>query len=115
MAEKRTTKTSPRLAERQRRRAEQERRSSLVRLIPFVILGLIGLVLVGLGLYGTLRSSGAIDDPNSKPQIAVDHEKLELGDQKLGSTVRAQFNIKNTGSGTLKLNVPAMPTVLEGC
>ncbi len=115
MAEKRTGKIPARLAERQRRRAERERRENLFRLLPFGILGLVAVIVVGLGIFGALRSSGAIDDPNGKPQITVDNEKLELGDQKLGSTVRAQFNIKNSGTGTLKMKVPSMPTALEGC
>ncbi len=115
MAEKSTGKTSVRLAERQRRRAEQERRERLTRLLPFGILSLIAVVVVGLGIFGALRSSGALEDPNAKPQLTVDKEKLDLGDQKLGSTVRAQFNIKNTGTGTLKMQVPGMPTAVEGC
>ncbi len=115
MAEKRTSKGQARLAERQRRRAERERRDQFSRLLPFGILGLIAVVVVGLGIFGALHSSGALEDPNAKPQLTVDKEKLDLGDQKLGSTVRAQFNIKNTGTGILRMQVPAMPTALEGC
>ncbi len=115
MAEKRMRKTEVRIAERQRRRAEQERREWLKRLIPFGILGVLAVALVGFVLYGTVKSSGALDNPNGKAQLTVDHEKLELGDQKLGTTVRAEFNIKNTGDGTLRMNVPAMPKAVEGC
>ncbi len=115
MAEKRMSKAQARLAERQRRRKEQDRRDRLTRLIPFGIIGVVAVVLIGFVAYGTLKSGGAFDNPNGKAQISVDHEKLELGDQKLGSTVRATFNIKNTGDGTLRMNVPSMPTAVEGC
>ncbi len=115
MADKDTSKGQTRLAERQRRRAEQERRDRLTRLLPFGILGLIAIFVVGLGIFGALRSTGVFENSNGKAQFTIDNEKLELGDQKLGSTVRAQFNIKNTGTGTLKMQVPGMPTAVEGC
>ncbi len=115
MAEKRTSKGQARLVERQRRRAERERRNQVSRLFPFGILGLIAVFVVGLGIFGALRSTGAFENPNGKAQFTVDKAKLELGDQKLGSTVRAQFNIKNTGTGILKMQVPGMPRAVEGC
>ena len=115
MAEKSMSKAQSRLAERQRRRKEQERRDKLTGLIPFGIIGIVALFLIGFVVYGTLKSGGAFDNPNGKAQISVDHEKLELGDQKLGSTVRAQFNIKNTGDGTLRFTDKPYIEVLEGC
>ncbi len=115
MAEKRASKGQARFGDLHRRRAERERRDRITRLLPFGILGVIVVFVVGLGIFGALRSSGAFENPNGKSQFTVNTDKLELGDQKLGSTVRAQFNIKNTGDGTLRMNVPAMPTVLDGC
>jgi hypothetical protein len=50
-----------------------------------------------------------------KPQLQVSTERLELGKQSLGSTVRASFTVKNAGTGTLTLNAPSRPTVLQGC
>src|SRR5438046_701573 len=50
-----------------------------------------------------------------KPQLQVSTERLELGKQSLGSTVRASFMVKNTGTGTLTLSAPSRPTVLQGC
>lgn len=49
------------------------------------------------------------------PQLQVSTDRLEMGKQILGSTVHASFDIKNTGTGTLTLSVPASATVLEGC
>ncbi len=115
MAEKQTGKTPARLAERQRRRAERERQESLKRLIPFWVLGLIAVFIVGLGAFGAIRSTGAFANPNGKSQFSVDAEKLELGDRKLGTSVRAEFKVKNTGDGILKMQVPSMPTAVEGC
>ena len=115
MAEEPVRKTQARTAERIRRRAERERNERIKRLIPFGIIGAVLVLLVGFAVTSTLRASGVFSDPNAKPNFTVDTEKLELGDQKLGSTVRATFNVKNTGQGALQLNVPPMPSVLEGC
>jgi hypothetical protein len=50
-----------------------------------------------------------------KPQLQVSTERLDLGKQILGSTVRASFTVKNAGTGTLTLSAPSRPTVLQGC
>ncbi len=109
------SKAEARIAERQKRRAERERRNKLNRLIPIGIVGIVAVFLVGLVAFSTMKTAGAFENPDGKAHIEVDNEKLDLGDQKLGSTVRASFNIKNTGDGTLKMTVPSMPTAVEGC
>lgn len=115
MAETRISKQQARLAERQRRRAERERRERLTWMIPVGILGAVVLFIVGLGLFGALKSSGVIDSPNGKAKFTVDTEKLELGDQKLGRPINASFKVTNAGDGRLTLNTPPMVTALEGC
>ena len=49
------------------------------------------------------------------PQVRVDTERLELGVQSFNHPVRGNFVITNVGNGTLTLNAPASPTVLQGC
>lgn len=50
-----------------------------------------------------------------RPQLQVSTERLELGKQIFGHTIRASFTVKNTGTGTLTLSAPSRPTVLQGC
>ena len=115
MAQARTRKTEARGAERMRRRAARERRATIRGLLPFGILGAAALLVVGLALFGSLRTSGALDSPNAKPRFTVDTEKLELGEQELGKGIKASFNVKNTGDGRLTLSTPPMVKALEGC
>ncbi len=115
MAEGNMRRTQARMEERMRRRAEQERSARLKRMIPLGILGALAVIAIGFVLFGTLRTSGALDNPNGKPKFTVDSEKLELGDQKLGHAIKASFKVTNTGDARLTLNAPSMVTALEGC
>ena len=49
------------------------------------------------------------------PRLAVNQEQLDLGRVPLGKTVRAEFQITNTGDRTLTLDASAPVRVLEGC
>ncbi len=115
MAEEHVRKTQARYEERARRRAERERRERIIHLIPFGLIGVIALLLIGFGFYSSIKTTGVFVDPNGKAQFTVDTEKLELGDQKLGRPIKASFNVKNTGDGKLTLSTPPMVTALEGC
>jgi hypothetical protein len=115
MAENKMRKTQARVAEREHRRAQQARKERLQWQIPVAV----GVLLLALGvgyLVFTTRSnpSGIVKGVNG-PHFQADTEKIDLGDQPLGKTVKAAFNVKNTGDGTLILTVPQMATLLEGC
>jgi hypothetical protein len=49
------------------------------------------------------------------PQIQVNTERIDLGVQPFERRVRADFQLTNTGTGTLTLQVPRAATLLEGC
>lgn len=49
------------------------------------------------------------------PQLQVDIERIDLGVQPFERPVRASFQIRNAGTGTLTLSVPRNTTLLEGC
>lgn len=66
-----------------------------------------------LGLVWSAFGSGPAG--NGTPQLKVNTERLELGVQAFNHPVRASFEITNVGNGTLTLNSPASPTVLQGC
>ncbi len=108
-----TRRTEARIAAREQRRQEREAKARLWRRIPLVIVGVLVLLGVGLVVYGT------VGQPNvtgvNGPRLQVDQEKVDLGDQHFGTTVRATFKLTNTGDGTLTLNPPQIATVVQGC
>lgn len=81
---------------------------------PLLLIGGIALVVIAVaamvwvGLSPRSGNGGA-------PQLQVSSERLDLGKQVFDRNVRASFEIKNTGTGTLTLQVPRVATALEGC
>lgn len=113
MSEKPLRRTQLRVAERERRRQQQIRKRKLIKVVPLGILGAVILLALGYSVITTFTE--AVSLQGGTPTLQVDTEKIDLGDQKLGQTVHASFNVKNTGTGRLSLNVPSSPKVLEGC
>ncbi len=112
MSEKPMRKTEARIAERERARAQRQR-SARTKKGLLLVLGGIVLIAVGLGAWMMLNpptTQGSIG-----ARLQVDRERIELGDQIFDRPARAVFTAKNVGDGTLKLEVPRVPTVLEGC
>ncbi len=107
-------KTQVRSAERERRRKEREARARLWRTIPLVLVALLALLGFGMIAYGALNPSPDIQGKQG-PRVQVDQETVDLGDEHFGTTVRATFKVTNAGDGTLRLDVPKIATVVEGC
>lgn len=81
---------------------------------PLLLIGGIALVLIAVAAMvwvGLAPKSGS----GGTPQLQVSSERLDLGKQLFNQNVRASFEIKNTGTGTLTLQVPRVATALEGC
>lgn len=113
MPDKPMRRTQARVLERERRRQQQIRKQKLIKIIPLGILGAVILLALGYWAFTTFTEAAATQ--GGTPTLALDKEKIDLGDQKLGQTVHASFNVKNSGTGRLSLNVPSSPQVLEGC
>ncbi len=116
MSEKPMRKTQARAAERERRRAQQERNERLKYQIPFAVAGVLALLAVAYVVFTVFvqPSQAAVKGVNG-PHFQVNTDKIDLGDEPLGKTVQAAFKITNTGDGTLNLTPPQIATVLEGC
>lgn len=111
MSEKVTRKTEARVAERERARVQQQRKSMMKKAIPLTLGAIVVLFLVFVALttvnQATQGTLGA--------RLQVDREKLDLGAQVFDQPVRAQFHVKNAGDSTLKLTVPRVVNALQGC
>jgi hypothetical protein len=81
-------------------------------LLP-VVAGIVVVAVVVLGLvwFATTPNGGS----GGTPQMQVSAERIDLGKQSFETPVQASFDVKNTGTGTLVLNVPRVATLLEGC
>jgi hypothetical protein len=75
-----------------------------------------GIVLIGVAIVVfILFLMGPNGNTGGTPQLQVNTERIELGKQIFNNPVRANFVIKNAGTGTLTLDVPRSATLLEGC
>ncbi len=70
--------------------------------------GLMIVAVVGMILASRARQAGL-------PQVAVDRQVIDLGDQHYGTRVRAEFKVSNTGRGSLEFTSPPEIEVVEGC
>lgn len=125
MAEQQTPNSSPRktqarIADRERRRAQRERAQKL-KTTGFVAIGVVAVLAIAYGLFNVLFPQGLAASPDRivqgtvGPRLQVDREELELGHRIFNQPVRAAFNVKNTGDGTLKVSTPSLVTALQGC
>ncbi len=102
-------KTQARMIERQRAQQQVERRDAITQFLPYVIAAAV-VLFIGIAVYLVMNQPAT-----GTPRFQVDQEKIDLGDQPLGKTVRAAFTVKNGGDGTLKLDVPKVATLITGC
>lgn len=104
-------KTQARATERERARQQTERRNTLTHALPFVI---AAAVVLFIGIVIFLASNQATPGVVGA-RLQVDQEKIDLGNRIFEQSVRATFTLKNIGDGTLKLEVPRVATLIEGC
>ena len=115
MSEQPIRKTQARLAERERARAQEQRKGMLKKFIPLAVVFLVAVFVLFVGLTTLTQTSGQIIQGATGPRAQVDRENLDLGTQPFDKTVRAAFTVKNVGDGTLKLDVPKVATLVDGC
>ena len=114
MTEKMQRRTQARVADREQARVRQRRKSIMIKTIP-LILGVIVVLFIVFVAFTTANTASPMTQGTVGARLQVDHEQIDLGHQVFNDTVRATFNIKNIGDGTLKLVAPKIATVLEGC
>ena len=107
-------KTRARTAERDRARRRATRHDTLTRALPFVI-GAAVILFIGIAAFVATNQPTPTIQGTVGPRLSIDQEKIDFGTLVFDKTVRAVFNVKNIGDGTLKLDVPKAATLVEGC
>ncbi len=116
MSEQPLRRTQARIAERERRRKQEEQKNRSLKIAPLAVVTILAIVWVGYVLYtSTATPPRPANAGVVGPRLQVDHEQLDLGNRQLNVPVRALFNVKNSGDDTLNLVVPQVVTALEGC
>lgn len=109
MSNQHMRKTEARAMERERARKQAQRHDTITRMLPFVIAAAV-VMFIGIAAFLVMNQTAS-----GTPRFQVDREKIDLGNLPLDKTVRASFVVKNTGDGTLRLDIPKGATLLEGC
>ncbi len=102
-------KTQARLVERERARKQAARHDAIIHTLPFVIAAAV-VLFIGIAVFLAMNPTAS-----GTPRLQIDQERIDLGKRIFNQPVRAVFNVKNVGDGTLTLETPKIATVLEGC
>ncbi len=102
-------KTQARAMERDRARKQAERHNTFTHALPFVIAAAV-VLFVGIAVFPVMNQT-----VSGTPRLQVDQEKIDLGNRIFNQPVRSVFTVKNVGDGTLKLEMPKIANVIEGC
>ncbi len=104
---------------RQRGPARKES-NTLVRAL-IVMFGVVAVALTGYLVWAMATGGTNAVAPNVTPEVTgtpklqVDRDKIDLGDEKLGSTVQTAFELTNVGDRPLQITEQPTIEVLEGC
>jgi hypothetical protein len=100
---------------RMRKNRQKQRRGLSLFPILAIVVGVLGIVVIGFGVWNAVDKTSAPTSGKAGPRLAVNQERVELGNQPFDKMVRAQFEVKNTGDQLLTLDASAPVRVVEGC
>jgi cell division septal protein FtsQ len=83
------------------------------------MLATVGLVLILAAVFAFYQSSKpkpkAAIEVSGSPNLKVDKEKVDLGDQKLGQQAKVSFQLTNVGDQPLRFMSAPTVEVKQGC
>ncbi len=92
------------------------KRGSTSRNIPLPFIGIMAaaalLLVAGIALL-VMGSPG--EGSKTGPRLSVNQDRIDFGRVPLDKTVRAEFQLTNTGDAVLTLDTSTPVQVLEGC
>lgn len=72
-------------------------------------------VLFVVGGISLLLISGGTEPENGTPRLVVDQTVIDEGYQKLNTTIRTSFTLRNEGDATLRIQGEPQVKLVEGC
>ena len=82
----------------------------------WLFLSLSGIFLIGVAFLLVGRPQPkAVIEVTGAPSLKVDQEQVDLGNKKLGSTVKVSFQLMNNGDKPLRFSKDPYVEVVEGC
>jgi hypothetical protein len=76
---------------------------------------LLSLAALALFYKSLAPAKGNAATSSGHPRLTVNHEKIDLGDVKLGQTVEAAFELTNAGDAPLTITDTPYIEVVAGC
>jgi hypothetical protein len=76
---------------------------------PWLFVAVVGVLFVIAALFLSNQDEGGT------PSIAVDQQKIDYGDVKLGVNKSFAIRVTNTGDGALRFKEEPYIEILEGC
>ena len=73
----------------------------------------LGAIFLAVAAFLLARQSGS--DGGGTPAIAVDQQRIDYGDVKLGVSKTFAIKVTNTGDGSLRFKEDPYIEVVEGC
>jgi hypothetical protein len=93
----------------------QKKRNNPKKFPLLFIFGGLAIIIIALLFAFQKKTEPFTPEVTGKPSLKTDKEMVDLGNVKLGQTVRVSFELKNVGDETLRIsNVPYVE-VKEGC
>jgi hypothetical protein len=81
-----------------------------------LILGGAGILLAVLLAFSNRSSPNPVAiEVTGTPRLKADKQSIEMGDVKLGTTVKASFEVANVGDQPLRFTKAPYIEVVEGC
>lgn len=100
---------------RPRKHRGVDRGSNTLMVVLVIGGGALLLLLGALAILGDGTGRRVKVEVTGQPRLRVDQDRIDLGDVRLGQTVKASFVLANVGDQPLSLTQAPYIEVLEGC
>lgn len=100
-----------------KRKISKNQRNHQIKNKPSLFLVLGGLAIIVIALFFAFQKNSAsfIPEVIGQASLKTDKEMVDLGDVKLGKTVKVSFDLKNVGDAPLRFSEVPYIEVKEGC